>query len=94
MYHQGRIKIFKWTAVVLNVVLLSRVIAHWKAFLGATGVHTYLALILTLTLLLALLMALAVAVYAEEKSKGNVQSPKAVLDYWANRFFMIHTTRS
>ena len=96
MYSQGRIKAFKWTAVVLNVVLLSRCIAHWKAFFDATGYQTYLALIFTLSLFIVLLMALAIAVYAEEKVKDTIRSPKPLLEYWANRFFLIptDTTRS
>jgi hypothetical protein len=96
MYDQRRISVFKWTAVVLNVVLLSRCIAHWKAFFDATGYQTYLALIFTITLFIVLLMALAIAVYAEEKVKDNIRSPKPLLEHWADRFFLIHsdTTRS
>ena len=64
MYDRRRIKISKWTAVVLGIVFLSQAIARWRDFFAGPGLHTYLAIITAGTIFLLLLTALAAMVAA------------------------------
>lgn len=90
MYDLTRIKISKWTAMVLAVVFLSQAIARWRAFFTLPNAASYLGITLALTTFIALMSGLAVAVYAEEKSKGNVKHPLAWFERWSDRFFLKH----
>ena len=94
MYDRRRIKISKWTAVVLGIVFLSQAIARWRDFFAGPGLHTYLAIITAGTIFLLLLTALAIVVYAEEKALGNLNAPRPWFDAWADRFFLIHSDSS
>ena len=88
MYDLTRIKISKWTGVVLAVVFLSQAIARWRDFIALPNTLSYLGIILAGTLLLALMLGLAVVVYAEEKARGNVKHPMAFFERLSDRFFL------
>lgn len=88
MYDLTRIKISKWTGVVLAVIFLSQAIARWREFIALPNAMSYLGITLAITLFLALMLGLAVVVYAEEKARGNVKHPLALFDRLADRFFL------
>lgn len=90
MYDLTRIKISKWTAVVLSVIFLSQAIARWRAFIALPNATSYLGITLAITLFLALMLGLSVVVYAEEKARGNVKHPMAWFERLSDRFFLKH----
>jgi hypothetical protein len=90
MYDLRRIKISKWTGVVLAVVFLSQAIARWREFVSFPTALSYVGITLAITLFLALMTGLAVVVYAEEKAEGNVRHPMAFFERWSDRFFLKH----
>lgn len=83
-----RIQVSKWVLATLAVAFLSQCFSRWRAFFQAPTALTYAGILLALTLFLLLMAALAVVVYAEERAKGHIQSPRPRFDRWANRFFL------
>ena len=82
-----RIQATRWVGTVLAALLLSQALGLGRAFFRSPGAGG-LTLLLGSALLLAVLLGLlAVAVYAEERIRGRIPRPRALLDRLSDRLF-------
>jgi len=93
MNRARRIQLWKWTATLLAVVLLSQIFARWRAFFQSPTGWNYAVVLLVLTLFLALMALLSVVVYAEEKARGRVARTRPFFERWSARLYLTSEDR-